>query len=133
MGYTTTQEIIDRFGGTLMTRLTEGANPDTAMIELAIGSASGMMDAYLGRRVPVPLTAAPPAIKRLCQDLVIFELKQSRHSQKLTDQDLAAHRLNIRMLEQYASGELNLEAEHTPQVIPTISIQSRRRIFGRVE
>ncbi len=79
MAYATIADMIDRFGESEMIRLStpDGADlvavvPDP--IDRALDEASALIDTYLRRRYRMPLTVAPPEVRRACCILARYDL-----------------------------------------------------------
>ncbi|RZF83712.1 DUF1320 domain-containing protein [Pseudoalteromonas sp. CO325X] len=75
--YCTKQALIDRFGESELTDLTDrqlqGAIDD-AVLDQAIADAQATIDGYLGGRYQLPLTTVPPIITSLACNIARFNL-----------------------------------------------------------
>jgi phage gp36-like protein len=77
MAYTSTQQLIDRFGEAELIQLTDrdglgGIN--VQVIAQAISDAGAEVDAYLRARYPLPLLAVPDELVRVASDLARYQL-----------------------------------------------------------
>lgn len=76
MGYVTTQGMIDRFGRTELTQLTDTnatGDVDSAALQKAIDDASAFIDAHLSRYA-LPLSPVPAVLTRYCGDVARYYL-----------------------------------------------------------
>lgn len=93
MAYATIEDLVKRFGSTELIRLTtpedqpiDGIVRDVA--EIALDSASALMDGYIGRRYEVPMDLPPPVVTDKCCDLARFSL--STGDQKTCSEEVRA-------------------------------------------
>ena len=88
MAYTSTQQLIDRFGEHELIQLTDrygvGAI-DTQVAAQAISDANAEVDAYLRVRYPLPLLAVPEELIRVASDLARYQLYDNQMVELVQD------------------------------------------------
>ena len=95
MAYTSTQQLIDRFGEHELIQLTDRAGLgviNAQVVTQAISDAGAEVDAYLRVRYPLPLLSVPEELIRVASDLARYQLYdnqmialvQDRHDQAIS-------------------------------------------------
>jgi phage gp36-like protein len=94
MAYAAVSDMIDRFGQAEMIRLStaDGApmvSVNGEMIDRALDDASAIIDTWLRKRYRMPLTVAPPEIRRACCILARYDLSigEQRNPSEQTIED----------------------------------------------
>ena len=125
MPYATTQDLVNRFGETVIKQL--AVSVDSVMVEQALLDASAEIDGYIARRYPLPLTDAQPVLLPLCCAIAMYRL----HGNRLTEAVRDAYRDAVRRLESIASGVLSLAVPtvQTPEKLVFVSENSRTGVF----
>jgi phage gp36-like protein len=88
MAYTSTQQLIGRFGEHELIQLTDryGAGViDTQVAAQAISDANAEVDAYLRVRYPLPLVAVPEELIRVASDLARYQLYDNQMVELVQD------------------------------------------------
>lgn len=134
MAYAVVSDMTARFGEAEMIQLTyvasdgdDGPAVNAATIGLAIESASGQMDMYLGARQALPLTGLSTGqtadLTRLCCDIARYRLWDDRAS----DEVRARYEDAIRVMEMIATGKLTLIPDNMSSDTPASKIQTGTR------
>jgi len=111
MSYATLADLQAMLDNAVLVDLTDDdgtGTVDTTKVTQALETADVEIDAYLGERYPLPLTAVPAIVTKVAADLAIFNLYARRsgppeHWQKRYDNA-------IRLLDKVRTGELSLGA-----------------------
>ncbi|PID40656.1 MAG: hypothetical protein CR984_02055 [Proteobacteria bacterium] len=105
---------------------------DASVVAEAIADADAEIDAYCGKRYPVPFTTVPTMVKKLSRDIAIYNLCQRRQQTeegRQTDYDNA-----IKFLQSIAKGLATLgedDPDGTPSEVNEPDITSDTRLFSR--
>lgn len=133
--YCDTQDIIDRIPDEVLIRLTDDEDTgevNTQRIEQAISSATAEINAYAQKRYPVPFSPAPPILKKLAEDIAIYNLYARRGLDKDSSDAIVSDRYKaaIKFLEHLAEGKVAIGAPKPPPQ-PYIHFKGPRRVFSR--
>lgn len=125
--YCTRDDLIERFGATLIDDLEYGR--PNAVTE-AIDDAGGLIDGYLATRYPLPLASVPSVLKRVARDLVRYSLDNDPSDVVTKRRDDA-----VSFLKLLAKGEvtLGMPVESEPDSLDTAEIQSDGHVFRRTD
>ncbi|SDA39159.1 gp436 family protein [Mesorhizobium qingshengii] len=79
MSYAVKQDLIDRFGSSELTQLTDRTNippstVDDVVVGRALADADGVIDGYIGKQYSLPLLVAPPVLVKVAADLARYFL-----------------------------------------------------------
>lgn len=129
MAYCTEDDLLPMIPQGELAELTaeSGEVPDHAVTAEAIAKAGGEIDAYLGVRYALPLTANPPLLKSLAVDLAIYHLYSRRSvAPQVRRQKYEAA---VAFLKQVAAGQAAVEGlAGEPQAE---DFSGASRVFGR--
>lgn len=137
MAYAASEDMIARFGEVDLIRLSapEGQLDgviDFARVELALDSASALIDSYVRRRYAVPLSPVPQEIADACCTLARYDL--ARGEQKTPSEQMIAERREIlAWLSKIADGMVLLAATLAAATAPSIAgarVSDRARDFA---
>lgn len=114
LSYAAQQDLIDRFGATELTQLTDRVNKppttiDADVVARALGDADAQIDSYLGKLYLLPLSATPPVLIKIEADLARYAL----HG-KAADKDGAVARAYsdaLKWLQAVAAGLVQLDVD----------------------
>jgi len=138
MAYAVVSDMIARFGESEMIQLTyvaaegdDGPAVNAATIDLALESASGQMDMYLGARNALPLTTITQGqaseLTRLCCDIARYRLWNDQAS----DEVRIRYQDAIGVLEMIAKGTLPLQTgEQASDPAPSTAVGAFSRAFS---
>lgn len=107
MSYCTLTDLTDRYGETELIQLTDEAGTgaiDTVRVARAIADADAEIDAWLARRVALPLATVPGALVRMAAAMVRYYLYKDAAPDLVTDQYEAA----VKFLQAVAHGTVSL-------------------------
>jgi len=107
MSYVDLQGLIDRFGNDELIQLTDTTGSgvvDAAVVNRAIADVDGEIDAYLVRRMTLPLATVPSALARLAASMVRYYLYRDAAPDLVKDQYDAA----VKFLKAVAAGTASL-------------------------
>ncbi len=118
MSYATISDMIDRFGESEMIRLSTPDGADlvavvAAPIERALDDAAALIDTYLRRRYQMPLTVAPPEVRRACCILARYDLSTGGQ-RRPSDQVQEGQQQTIAWLKAIAGGTVHLDLAEVP-------------------
>lgn len=133
MSYATPTDLDERYGASLITRLSDkdntGVRVDT-VIECALEDADVVIDGFLDGRYPLPLATVPRVLVRLATSLARYHLEEACASERAIDD----YKMAIKMLEKIGKGELSLglstEGER-PEPGTSVEIVSGGHVFDR--
>ncbi|MFZ4537821.1 gp436 family protein [Propionivibrio sp.] len=127
MPYATTQDLVDRFGATVVAQRA-GGSVDGVAVGLALLDASAEIDSHLSRRYTLPLAATQPVLLPLCCAIAIYRL----YGNVLTEAVRDGYRDAVRRLEAIASGQTELAAVAVEAGARDTSVTSpsRERVFN---
>lgn len=79
MTYAVKQDLVDRFGSTELTQLTDRTNIppttiDDVVVGRALGDADGVIDGYIAKQYGLPLSVVPPVLEKVASDLARYFL-----------------------------------------------------------
>lgn len=134
MAYATVSDMTARFGEAELTQLTyvpveddDGPELNSETVALAVASASGQMDMYIGSRHSLPLSGISSGqsadLTRLCCDIARYRLWDDRAS----DEVRARYDDALRVLEQISTGKLPLIPESMSGDEPASMIRAGSR------
>lgn len=103
--------------------------PDAAVVERAIADAQAEVDGYVGTRYPVPLQSPPALVRRLTQDLAIWNLYNRRDL--VTDARKAQADAARKLLNNIAQGTVTLGLPKSEQASPPPAMVASERRFTR--
>lgn len=136
MAYATAEDLIARFGEVDVIRLSapEGQLDqavDYARVNLALDSATGLIDSYVRRRYATPLSTVPQEIRDACCTLARYDL--ARGEQKTpSEQMMAERKATLDWLRMVAEGTVFLDAALAAATAPGIAgarVSDRPRDF----
>ena len=113
MAYATVHDMVARFGSTELIRLTTPSDQEmdgivTEVADVALTSASALMDSYIGRRYLTPMDLPPPIVTDICCDIARFRL--STGDQKTTSEEVRQrHKDAMAWLNDVSLGKVVLE------------------------
>lgn len=110
MTYCATQDLIDRYGEFELIQLTDSTGAgaiDQTVVDRAIADVDGEIDAYLAKRVALPLATVPPVLVRMACVMVRYYLYKDVATDLVKQQYDAA----IRFLRDVAAGTTSLGAD----------------------
>lgn len=133
MRYATPTDLDERYGASLITRLSDkdntGERVDT-VIERALEDANVVIDGFLDGRYPLPLATVPRVLVRLATSLARYHLEEGCATDRINDDYKGA----LKMLEKIGKGELSLglstEGER-PEPGASAEIVSGGHVFAR--
>ena len=131
--YADKNALIDRFGETEVSRLTDRANLSTVdenVLTQALTDASHEIDGHLVGRYQLPLSVVPTVLIRVCCDLARYHL----HVDGAPEHVMERYKAGIRYLENVASGKVTLGLDansNKPSHGNSVEIQSGGRVFDR--
>lgn len=111
--YASVQDMIDRFGDTIVIELTDDEHTgavNTAVAERALTDATSEIDGYLAARYTLPVTDTPRLLSLLCTDIARYRLEMEHSSEETRKRYEDA----VRKLEKIAKGEINLPLTTPP-------------------
>jgi len=133
--YVTQADLVDRFGELELIERTDRADPpaniiDTAVLDMAINDANGLIDTYIKTRYPQVFASVPEPLKRKAADIARYYL----YDDTPTDQVEAAYKAAIAFLKDVAAGRASLGPDQSGN--QAVSDQGAEmiapaRIFGR--
>jgi phage gp36-like protein len=103
-------------------------SPDDGVIEQAIADAVGLIDAYIGKRVALPLPSVPDSLRQAACSIVRYRI----NAENATDRIRADYDDAMRFLRDLADGRASLgliEEEEAAVTAPGMVVKSRPRIF----
>lgn len=112
MSYCTQADLIDRFGDTEITQLSDRSGLgalDSAIVAQAIADADAEIDGYLSGRYALPMASVPLVMTRLACDIARYWL----FGQDVTDLVKARYDQAISYLGKVASGTITLGPDAT--------------------
>lgn len=127
MPYCTQTDLIDRFGETEITQLSDRAglgDLDSTVIDQAIADADAEINGYLSGRYAVPLASVPPVLVRIACDITRYWL----FGQDVTVLVKDRYDQAISYLVKVANGTITFGPEPEAQTSAAI-IQSDARVF----
>ncbi|MGY3910748.1 gp436 family protein [Aeromonas piscicola] len=107
MRYATPTDLDERYGATLITRLSDKDNTGEradAAIARALEDADVVIDGFLDGRYPLPLATVPRVLVRLSTSLARYHLEEGCATDRVNDD----YTLALKMLEKIGKGELSL-------------------------
>lgn len=137
MAYATAEDLIARFGEVDVIRLSapEGQLDqavDYARVNLALDSATALIDSYVRRRYATPLSPVPQEIRDACCTLARYDL--ARGEQKTPSEQMMAERKEtLAWLALIADGKAFLDAALAAATAPGIAgarVSDRPRDFA---
>lgn len=137
MSYATKQDLIDRFGATELTQLTDRTNRppttiDDTVVERALADADALANGYLAKVYAMPLAAVPAVLTKVCADIARYYL----HG-KAADADSpvsVAYRDGVAWLKDVARGLVAIEAAGIEPAAAgggTVKANPNGRVFTR--
>lgn len=109
-----------------------GEVPDSQVVAEAIAQADAEIDAYAGRRYPVPLSPAPVQVKNLSVDLALYRLYSRRCLAPAVRQQ--RYEAAISFLKEVAGGQAVLEGvspTSNGDAAEVADLGSAARVFSR--
>lgn len=109
MSYCTAQQLIDRFGESELTQITDreqAGGIDYAVLDQAIADADAEINAYL-TAYPLPLAVVPANLVRIACDITRYYL----YEDQMIDQVQKRYKDAIDWLKMVAAGKINLPAD----------------------
>lgn len=91
MSYATLQDLLDRYGETLLLQVSDRADPPAGAIgmdtvERALADTDAVIDGYLAGRYVLPLATVPPLLVPIAQAIAIYKLHVYQPEQKIADE-----------------------------------------------
>jgi phage gp36-like protein len=108
VAYCTRNDIESLYGAQHLETLVAADVDMDAAVARACEAASAMIDGYIGRRYPVPLTAVPSVVRDYAVDIACWKVAPS-HA-RLTDEIEKRAKAAIRYFEDVGSGKANIAA-----------------------
>ncbi|WOF75317.1 DUF1320 domain-containing protein [Parvibaculaceae bacterium PLY_AMNH_Bact1] len=136
MTYASQQDLIDRFGGQELIRLTDRADPpsdaiDADIVTRALEDADADINAYLVRQHSLPLSPVPRLVLNLACDVARYKL----HPEHAPEQVEERYKAAIKMLGDLATGKASLGDDDPSAVLPAESsgpqVNAPERTFSR--
>lgn len=133
MSYASKQDLIDRFGADELARLTDralGQTIDDTVIARALGDADAMIDSYLAKRAPTPLSPVPALVLSHACAIARYQLHQDSAPERVKD----AYKAALSWLELAAAGKVTIDGIAPTESATTADmplVEGPERIFGR--
>lgn len=128
MPYATEQDLIERFGEAELLQLTDPDQTgliDSDRVDQAIQDAEREIDAYIGVRHDLPLSATPPLLVSLSCDIARYKLYTHAPPEEITERYKAARQL----LGAIARGQAALEGLTTTESARGIAVNAPEAVF----
>jgi len=133
--YVTQADMTTRFGEQEMIQLTDRTMPpagiiDTAVLDMAIADANGLIDTYIKTRYPQPLASVPEPLKRKAADIARYYL----HDDNVPDPVMNAYKAALGFLKDVAAGRASLGPDASGNPVASdnsAEMVAPDRIFGR--
>ncbi|TXI00294.1 MAG: DUF1320 domain-containing protein [Rhizobium sp.] len=139
MTYCSKQDLIDRFGETELTQLTDRVNKpastiDDIVVDRAIADATALADGYIGKVYGLPLSEVPPTLTKATADIARYYL-HSRGVEKDSPVQRAYDQA-VAWLKDISKGLVQLNDPVTGETPPSagggqVQIIAPERIFSR--
>ena len=133
MAYCTQSDLLTMIPLPELVELTtdSGETPDTEVVEEAIRRADAEIDAYLGKRYPLPLSLLPEQVKGLSIDIALYHLYSRRSVAPTVRRQ--KYEAAVALLKLLAAGEAVLEgtAAVGEQVLAGSDFAGAARLFTR--
>jgi phage gp36-like protein len=100
MPYATQQQLIDRYGQSMLVALTDRGEPpseaiDADVVARALAGADALIDGYLAGLYALPMASTPPMLEPIAQAIAIYDLHITEPEKKIqNDYDNALKRLS---------------------------------------
>ncbi len=135
MAYCLKADLLEKVDESILIQLTDddglGVVADDVVTK-AIEDADAEIDGYCGKRYSVPFSTVPGMIKKLSQDIALYNLFQRRSG--ATEEKKRDYENAIRFLRDVSKGAVSLGADD-PDGVPaqseTPQISSSTRVFSR--
>ncbi|MAU96166.1 MAG: hypothetical protein CMP81_09790 [Fulvimarina sp.] len=135
--FATKQDLIDRFGSTELTQLTDRTNRPPTMIDdtvvsQALGDASALASGYVGKIYQLPLAEVPQALVKAVADIARYYLHGSRATKD--GEEERAYKEAVGWLKDVARGTVQLDVGGVPPAQPqggTVRVVAPQRRFSR--
>lgn len=129
MTYATQDDLVERFGESMLIDLSDRANPpagaiDATVITKALTDADAQIDGYLLGRYLLPLASTPDLVNDLAKTIAIYKL----HRDAVSDKIRADYQDALKQLAQIAAGAIRL---NVAGVEPTSSGATGVRVSDR--
>ena len=97
--------MIDQYGAERLVELTDRADPpegeiDDTILQKALDDADAVINSYVARRYDMPITGAPPVLRRHAEVLAWYSLHRGRH----TEEDRQAYDDTMKFLDDVSKG-----------------------------
>ena len=123
MPYTTLAALIERYGESELIQLTDRTGADVideTIVDRAIADADGEIDAYLAKRMALPLATVPAVLERTAAVMARYYL----YNDAPTDLVRAQYDAAIRLLRDVANGVVSLGADGAGGAVPETAAPS---------
>jgi phage gp36-like protein len=132
MTYAVLQDLIDRYGSSEMTQLTDrtgAGTPDAQVCARALQDATDMIDGYVAGRYSVPLNPVPGNVSRICSDIARFYLWKDQASEAV----MALYKSAMAVLAGIQSGAITLESSSVDTALSgdAVTLVGGPRTFDR--
>jgi phage gp36-like protein len=112
------------------------AHADTALERIVahIDETDALIDAYIGRRVSLPLSPVPVVLTRIARAVVRYELQKDRTGDARTDPIVRDYQDKLKMLEGIRDGCITIgPADPASASAPSLDVRidSGDKVFGR--
>ena len=132
MGYCTKDDLLTKIPADYLVDLADDdgdGQVDDTVINEAIEQASAEIDTYLGSRYSTPLSSVPKIVKKLCIDIVLYNLHL--RSDKVTDAWKDTYKNAVELLKAIAKGDVTIGVEVEPESTG-FKVLTREKMFGNI-
>lgn len=123
MTYCDLQDLIDRYGETELIQLTDDVGSgvvDSAKVARTIADVDGEINAYLARRMALPMVTVPPVLVRIASVMVRYYL----YTDVATDLVQQQYNAAIKFLQAVSTGAASLGADTSGEPTPETAAPS---------
>lgn len=100
---------------------------DTATVDASIDDMSSLIESYIGEVYDLPLASVPPVLRKICCDLVRYDLC----GDAITKTMLLRYEAAIAFLKAIKDGSMTLGSEYSDSATSGIQYDSEDRVFTR--
>jgi phage gp36-like protein len=133
MSYASVADLDERYGATLITRLSDKDNTGErqgVVLESALEDADELINGHLDGRYPLPLSAVPRILVRISTAIARYFLEETC----ATERAIEDYKMAIKLLEKIGKGDLSLglsQEGERPEPGTSVEIVSGGHVFGR--